>query len=76
METPAPNVKLEQKTQNTADPTKKLRNLKKRLREVESLEEQVKSGELIKPDPDQMKKINRKGDLILEIHELERKQSN
>ncbi|GJQ83896.1 putative regulator of the exon junction complex (EJC) [Trypoxylus dichotomus] len=59
-------------TQEAADPAKKLRNLKKRLREVEALEEKVKNGELTKPDPDQMKKINRKADLLVQIHDLER----
>lgn len=57
----------------SSDPAKKLRNLKKRLREVEALEEKVKNGELIKPDPDQLKKINRKADLLVQIHELEKK---
>lgn len=58
---------------STVEPAKKLRNLKKRLREVEALEGKVKSGELIKPDPDQLKKINRKDDLLVQIHELEKK---
>lgn len=60
-------------TQESTDPVKKLRNLKKRLREVEALEEKVRKGELAKPDPDQLKKINRKGDLVLQIQELEKK---
>lgn len=53
------------------DPSKKLKNLKKRLREVEALEAKIKSGELAKPDPDQLAKVARKNELILKIQELE-----
>ncbi|XP_022916347.1 partner of Y14 and mago [Onthophagus taurus] len=68
------DVKItEDKKEEPTDPTKKLKNLKKRLREVEALEEKVKNGELSKPDPDQLKKINRKSELMLQIYELEKK---
>ncbi|KRT81900.1 hypothetical protein AMK59_5112 [Oryctes borbonicus] len=59
--------------QEAADPAKKLRNLRKRLREIEALEEKVKNGELANPDPDQLKKINRKAALLVQIRELEKK---
>ncbi|XP_060523321.1 partner of Y14 and mago [Cylas formicarius] len=62
------------KNQEATDPAKKLKNLKKRLREVEALEEKVKSGALTKPEPEQLAKINRKNDLILQIYELEKLQ--
>ncbi|KAG5899766.1 hypothetical protein JTB14_006103 [Gonioctena quinquepunctata] len=60
------------KTTETTDPQKKLKNLKKRLREVEALEEKIKSGTLAKPEPEQLAKIKRKNDLIMQIHELEK----
>lgn len=63
------NVKL---TNSTTDPAKKLKNLKKRLREVEALEEKLKSGLIPKPEPEQLAKIQRKSDLILQIIELEK----
>lgn len=65
-------------TQNSADPTsttdpaKRLKNLKKRLRDIEGLEAKVKSGELKNPDKDQLEKIKRKPDVLKEIKELEK----
>lgn len=56
----------------TVDPEKKLKNLKKRLREIEILEEKVKNGILGKPEPEQLTKMKRKNDLLLQIHELEK----
>ncbi|XP_050310994.1 partner of Y14 and mago [Anthonomus grandis grandis] len=61
-----------QANQEATDPAKKLKNLKKRLREVESLEEKVKSGALAKPEPEQLAKIKRKNDLLMQIAELEK----
>lgn len=55
-----------------ADPIKKLKNLKKRLREVETLENKLKQGLIAKPEPEQLAKIQRKNDLILEIEGLEK----
>ncbi|CAH1984242.1 unnamed protein product [Acanthoscelides obtectus] len=61
------------KSADTAtDPQKKLKNLKKRLREVESLEEKLKNGTIMKPEPEQLAKVKRKNDLLLQIHELEK----
>lgn len=61
----------EQKT--TTDPVKRLKNLKKKIREIESLEEKLKKGEITKPEPEQLAKIKRKNDLLLEIDQLEKK---
>lgn len=58
--------------QEATDPAKKLKNLRKRLREVEALEEKVKSGTIAKPEPEQLAKINRKNDLLVQIRELEK----
>lgn len=58
--------------QEAIDPAKKLKNLKKRLREVEALEEKIKSGAVSKPEPEQLAKINRKNDLLVQIRELEK----
>lgn len=52
------------------DPAKKLKNLKKKLREIEALELKVKSGE-VKPDKDQVEKIGRKDALVEQITEME-----
>lgn len=58
--------------QEATDPAKKLKNLKKRLREVEALEEKLKNGTIAKPEPEQLAKINRKNDLLVQIRELEK----
>lgn len=60
------------KPAETTEPEKKLKNLKKRLREIETLEEKINSGTLAKPEPEQLTKIKRKNDLLLQIHELEK----
>lgn len=62
----------EAKTTETQDPKKKLKNLKKRLREVEALEEKLEAGSLQNPEKDQLMKIKRKNDLLLQIRELEK----
>ncbi|ENN71265.1 partner of Y14 and mago [Dendroctonus ponderosae] len=59
-------------TPEATDPAKKLKNLKKRLREVEALEEKIKSGAVAKPEPEQLLKINRKNELLFQIRDLEK----
>lgn len=51
---------------------KKIKNLKKKVREIEALEEKLKNGSVTKPEPEQLQKIKRKNDLLLQIHELEK----
>lgn len=53
------------------DPAKRLKNLKKKLREIESIEEKIESGEVKKPDKDQLEKVNRKEEVLSEILALE-----
>ncbi len=67
-ETPCPNAGVSAST----DPAKKLKNLKKKLRDTEVLEEKIKKGELKNPDKDQLEKIKRKKDVLKEIQELEK----
>ncbi|KAJ8981176.1 hypothetical protein NQ317_017269 [Molorchus minor] len=42
------------------DLTKKLKNLRKKVREIECLEEKLKNGLISKPEPEQMSKIKKK----------------
>ena len=42
----------------------KLRNTRKKLKEIELLEEKISNGEVKKPDPDQKKKISSKPEVI------------
>nr|CAG4649026.1 EOG090X0KVN [Polyphemus pediculus] len=59
-------------TTASAEPAKRLKNLRKKLRDIEALEAKVKSGELKNPDKDQLEKIKRKKDTVKEIKELEK----
>ena len=54
-----------------ADPKKKLRNLKKKLSDIESLQSRLDSGELKHPEPEQLDKLNRREQVESEICELE-----
>jgi len=53
------------------DIVKKVKKLKKTLRQIEDLEEKINSGQLVSPDPDQLGKIKRKQVVIDEIEDLE-----
>ncbi|XP_054288670.1 partner of Y14 and mago-like [Macrosteles quadrilineatus] len=54
-----------------ADPAKRLKNLKKKLREIETIEAKISAGEIKKPDKDQLEKVNRKSEVLSEIFALE-----
>merc|ERR1712071_672982 len=72
--TPAPKTETETVSKEPAtatDPAKRLKNLKKKLKDIEALEIKVKKGELKNPDKDQQEKIKRKKDVAKEIQELE-----
>ena len=53
------------------DPAKRLRNLRKRLRDTEALEAKLLSGEVENPEPEQLEKVSRKGEVEDEIRTLE-----
>lgn len=56
--------KLQEKLQISEDPTielsKKLKRIRKKLREVEILDEKIKAGEITEPEKDQLEKISRR----------------
>ncbi|KAG0719882.1 Partner of Y14 and mago [Chionoecetes opilio] len=54
-----------------SDPTKRLRNLKKKLRDIEKLERQIASGDIKNPEPEQLEKVKRKEEVVQQIEELE-----
>jgi partner of Y14 and mago protein len=54
------------------DPAKKLRNLRKKLRDIEALEKKLSSGEIESPEPEQLEKVSRRVDVEKDIVELER----
>nr|CAG4651511.1 EOG090X0KVN [Simocephalus serrulatus]SVE94646.1 EOG090X0KVN [Simocephalus serrulatus] len=57
---------------SSTDPAKRLKNLKKKLKDIEALEAKVKNGELKNPDKDQLEKIKRKKEVVKEIKDLEK----
>ncbi|XP_070496962.1 partner of Y14 and mago [Chironomus tepperi] len=52
--------------------SKRLKRLRRRLRELELLDEKIKSGEIVKPQKDQLEKITRRFEIEKEIEELEK----
>ena len=54
------------------DPAKKLRNLRKKLRDIEALEKKLDEGIISNPEPEQLEKVARKIQVESEIDELER----
>jgi len=53
------------------DPAKKLRNLKKKLRDIEALEAKLNNGEIPNPEQEQLDKVARKPEVMREIVSLE-----
>ncbi|CAH0564670.1 unnamed protein product [Brassicogethes aeneus] len=60
------------KNDEAADPAKKMKSLKKKLREIEMLEEKIAQKQISKPEPEQLAKIKRKNDILMQIHNLEK----
>lgn len=50
---------------------KRLKGLRKKLRQIEDLERRIASGELKSPEPKQLAKVKNKEDVLDEIFELE-----
>ena len=50
---------------------KKIRNLKKKLRQVEDLQARIESGEIEKPEKEQLEKVAKKDSILDEIEDLE-----
>ncbi|CAK9812413.1 Partner of Y14 and mago [Anthophora plagiata] len=75
-ETPAskPNVLTQSEASAALDPQKRIKNLKKKLREIETLEEKIKSGLLKNPEKDILDKLARKAEISKEIKRLETSQ--
>ncbi|XP_026670668.1 partner of Y14 and mago [Ceratina calcarata] len=63
-----------QSENSVSDPQKKLKNLRKKIREIEALEEKIKSGLLKNPEKDILDKLARKTEIWAEIRRLETNQ--
>lgn len=69
-------IKISEPSAPQPDPAKRLKNLKKRLREIEGLEVKIKNGEVKNLDKDQLDKVARKKEVVNEIKTLERSIQN
>ncbi|KAK3913290.1 Partner of Y14 and mago [Frankliniella fusca] len=65
----APAAKAPIQTETATEPAKRLKNLRKKLREIEAIEQKAASG--TKLEKDQLDKIARKSEILQEIEELE-----
>ena len=54
----------------SGDNLKKIRALRKKLKQIEELESRIASGEILKPDKDQLNKIAKKEGFLKELEEL------
>lgn len=57
-----------------SDPQKRLKNLRKKMREIETLEEKIKTGLLKNPEKEILEKLTRKAEITKEIKRLEASQ--
>lgn len=67
-----PGVPTEQAT--AVDPLKKLKNLMKKISEIESLDEKIRRGEIKNPDEEMLGKVGREYEIQREIEILEANQ--
>jgi partner of Y14 and mago protein len=56
-------------TTSPPDPAKRIKNLRKRLREIESIEQKIAAGEE-KLEKEQLDKVSRKKEVLSEIEQL------
>ena len=67
-----PKPSLANQSESTApEPQKRLKNLRKKVREIETLEEKIKAGTLKNPEKDILEKLARKAEISKEIKRLE-----
>lgn len=53
--------------QDNKDYLKRVRQLRKKLKQIDDLQSRIDSGELANPDPDQLTKISRREELVTEL---------
>lgn len=67
---PAAPSKQDTSNLSSEELEKRIKNLKKKVREINTLEGKIESGEIKNPEKDQLEKLQRKPDLLSEIMAL------
>ncbi|XP_064647960.1 partner of Y14 and mago-like [Lineus longissimus] len=65
-----PKPPSQERDDGPKDPEKKLKSLRKKLRQIEDLEEKIQSGALPNPEKEQLAKISKKQQILDEIEVL------
>lgn len=67
------SISSAKKTQQEAvpDPAKRLKTLRRKVREIEILEAKLNNGEIENPEKDQLEKVKNKDQVLSEITRLE-----
>ena len=60
-----------QQSTETNESEKRLKNLKKKMKQIEGLERKIQSGEVKNPEKDQLEKVAKKKQILEEIEDLE-----
>ncbi|CAH2224352.1 partner of Y14 and mago [Pelobates cultripes] len=71
LETPVQKDKETSNENQAAEKTKKIKNLRKKLRQVEDLQQKIDSGEIKQPSKEQLEKLGRRKALEEELEDLE-----
>lgn len=66
------NSENTEKESQVVDPAKRLKTLKKKIREIETLELKIKSGDIKNPEKEMRDKILKKTSILKEIKQLEK----
>ena len=66
----APASQQQDDAESSRDRLKRERALRKKLKQIRDLEEKIASGEISKPDRDQLAKIAKKADIEAELQDL------
>nr|CAG4641381.1 EOG090X0KVN [Eulimnadia texana] len=69
---PSTKAPQTQEQEASAEPAKRLKNLRKKLKDIETLEEKMKNGEVKNPEKEQLEKLARKNEVVQSIKELEK----
>ncbi|CAL1533679.1 unnamed protein product [Lymnaea stagnalis] len=69
LSSPKPNNTVTKNSQEEI--SKKVKSLKKKLRQIEDLEAKIKSGSLKNPEKEQLEKVGKKQEIVDEIEDLE-----